>query len=141
MLLRDADSFIEILLIERTPATLPGAGDLRFSARVAFGTFRGECDEIWIAAPAFRDFLSGLQALEARRQGSAVLESMSPGELLLEVDSTDRAGHMAASGQLGRWCYAGGEGMSWCQVPFYFSFCPSLLPGILEEFRAMAADV
>ena len=66
---------------------------------------------------------------------------MSPAELILVVRSTDRAGHMAASGQLGRWCYAGDEGMSWCQIPFSFSFCPSLLPGILEGFRAMAADV
>jgi hypothetical protein len=34
--------------------------------------------------------------LEERRQGEARLESMSPGELLIVVRSTDRAGHMGA---------------------------------------------
>lgn len=114
LLLRDGESFVEILLLERTPTTLPGAGDLRLSVRVACSTFRGEYDEVWVGAPGFRDFLSELQALEARRQGSVTLESMSPGELMLEIRSTDRAGHMAASGQLGRWCCAGSDEMSWC---------------------------
>jgi hypothetical protein len=104
MLLGDCDNFVEIHRIERTTATLHGAGDVRLAVRVAFGTFRGEYDEVWVAAIAWRQFLSDLHTLEARRQGSADLESLSPGELRLELRSTDRAGHMAASGQLGRWC-------------------------------------
>src|SRR5262245_29285611 len=109
MHIRDGDSFVELDLVERTPPTLPGSGDLRLHIQVAQSTFRGEYDGVWVAAPAFRDFLSELQTLVTSRQGSAQLESMSPGELILEVRSTDRAGHMAASGQLGRWCYAGGR--------------------------------
>jgi hypothetical protein len=138
MLIGDNANFVEVLLVERTPQGLPGAGDLRLHVRVAFSTFRGEYDGVWVEAPAFQAFLSELQTLEERRQGSATLRSMSPGELLLQVHSTDRAGHMGATGQLGRWYYAGGGGMSWCQVPFDFALpCPSLLRQILAEFRTM----
>jgi hypothetical protein len=134
----DDDSFVEVLLVEKAPQGLPGAGDLRLHVRVAFSTFRGEYDEVWVEAPAFRAFLSELQTLEERRQGSATLRSMSPGELLLQVHSTDRAGHMGVTGQLGRWCFAGGDGMSWCQVPFDFALpCPSLLRQILAGFHSM----
>jgi hypothetical protein len=141
MLVGDNDEFLEVLMVERTLQGLPGAGDLRLHVRVAFSTFRGEYDEVWVDAPAFQAFLLELQALEERRQGSAILASMSPNELLLQIHSTDRAGHMGVSGQLGRWCYAGGGGMSWCQVPFSFTLpCPSQLPRILAEFRAMAAS-
>lgn len=138
MLVGDDANFVEVLRAERTPQGLPGAGDLRLHVRVAFSTFRGEYDGVWVEAPAFRAFLSELQALEERRQGSATLRSMSPGELILQVHSTDRAGHMGVTGQLGRWCYAGGGGMWWCQVPFDFALpCPSLLRQILAEFHSM----
>ena len=138
MLVRDNGDFVEVLLVERIPRTLPGAGDLRLHVRVAVSTFRGEYDGVWVEARAFQTFLSELRALEERRQGSATLASVSPDELLLQIHSTDRAGHMGVTGQLGRWCYAGG-GRSWCQVDFNFALsCPSLLPQLLAEFRAMA---
>jgi hypothetical protein len=138
MLVRNNGNFIEVLLVERTPRPLPGAGDLRLHVRVVFSSFCGEYDQVWVEATAFQTFLSELQALEERRQGSATLASMSPDELLLQIHSTDRAGHMGVTGQLGRRCYAGG-GMSWCQVSFDFALsCPSLLPQLLAEFRAMA---
>ncbi len=139
MLIGDKGDFVEVLLVERIPPGLPGAGDLRLHVRVAFSTFRGEYDQVWVEASAFRAFLSELQVLEERRQGSATLMSMSPDELILQVHSTDRAGHMGATGQLGRWCYAGGGGLSWCQVSFDVTLdCPSLLPQVVAEFRAMA---
>jgi hypothetical protein len=140
MFIGDDDNFVEVLLVERTPQGLPGAGDLRLHVRVAFSTYRGEYDGVWVEASDFRAFLSELQALEERRRGSATLVSMSPDELRLQVHSTDRAGHIGVTGQLGRWCYAGGGGMSWCQVSFDLALpCPSLLPQVLAEFRAMAA--
>ena len=80
--------------------------------------------------------------LEERRRGSATLGSMSPDELLLQIHATDRAGHIGITGQLGRWCSAGGANMSWCQIPFDLALpCPSLLPQVLAEFRAMAASI
>jgi hypothetical protein len=141
MLVGDNDNFVEVLLVEATPQALPGAGDLRLRVRVTFSTFHAEYDRVWVTASDFQAFLSELKALEERRQGSATLASMSPNELILQVHSTDRAGHMAVTGQLGRWCYARGNGMLWCQLPFDFALsCPSQLPQFLAEFRAMAAS-
>ena len=137
MLIRDGEQFVEVLLVERTPPSRPGAGDLRLRVSVAFGTFRGESDAVWVEPSAFRDFVSELQVLEARRQGAATLTSMDPGELILKVHSTSRAGHMGISGQLGRYLPTGDDGMSWCQLPFSLALpCPSLLPGLVAEFRA-----
>lgn len=141
MLIRNNGNFVEILLVERIPETLPAAGDLHLHVRVACRTFCGENDGVWVEATAFQDFLSELQVLEERRQGSATLASISPGELRLQIQATDRSGHIGVTGQLGRWCYTGGSDgseMSRCQVTFDFpSSCPSLLPQILAEFRAM----
>jgi hypothetical protein len=141
MLIRNNGNFVEILLVERIPETLPAAGDLHLHVRVAVNAFCGENDKIWVEATAFHDFLSELQALEERRQGSATLASISPGELRLEIHSTDRAGHIGVTGQLGRGCYPGEGGTSWCHVGFNFALsCPSLLPQMLAEFRAMATS-
>lgn len=138
MLIRNNGNFVEILLVERIPETPPAAGDLHLHVRVACRTFCGEYDGVWVEATAFQDFLSELQFLEEWRQGSATLASISPGELRLQIQATDRAGHIGVTGQLGRWCYTGGSKMSWCQVTFDFPLsCPSLLPQILAEFRAM----
>ncbi len=137
MLVRDRDDFIEILLVERTPSSRPGAGDLRLHVRVAFSTFRGEYDKIWVEAAAFAAFFSELEALETRRRGSATLGSMSPDEFILDIHSTGAAGHIAISGQLGRLCFLGDGGWSLCLIPFNLALpCTSLLPQLLAEFRS-----
>ena len=58
MLIRNNGNFVEILLVERIPETLPAAGDLHLHVRVAVNAFRGENDKIWVEATAFHDFLS-----------------------------------------------------------------------------------
>ena len=136
MVVRNVEGFVEVLLVERSPSGFAGAGDLRLQVRVAFSTFTGEYDQVWIESNAFRDFLAQLRTLEAQRRGSAILSSMSPGELDLEIHSIGSAGQMAASGQLGRHTLISDGGWAWCQIPFYFQLSsPSLLPELLAEFQ------
>jgi hypothetical protein len=136
MILHDGNDFIELKMAERTPAGLPSAGDVRFNARVQFSTFSAESD-VWVDAPALRSFVEQLREVERTRQGGAILVSMSPGELRLEIRATDSLGHVGAVGELGRWCRGTLDGRFWSSVAFGIPFDPSLLAGLLEEFELL----
>lgn len=57
--------------------------------------------ETYVLESEWNGFLQELRSLEATRQGEAVVESISPGELRLRVKSLDRAGHMGIEGHIG----------------------------------------
>lgn len=140
MLIRDGDDYLEITVAERSTVA-HDAGDTLFSVRVRVGglstalTAESLC---WVGLGALAAFAGQMQTLEQRRQGSAVLESMSPGEFRLEVRATDRAGHMAAFGQVGRWLGVGRGEPYWSAVAFRVAFCPTELPALVREFAALS---
>jgi hypothetical protein len=59
-------------------------------------------DQAWVAAGDWHAFLKELYELERRRQGFATLTGADPHELKLVFQATDRAGHMAVTGFMGR---------------------------------------
>jgi len=142
MLVRDGEDFLGLTVTDRGAAGTPGAGDIRFAVRVRVAgkdtVFTGET-WCWVEGRVLAAFADQLRALEELRQGAAALESMSPGELRLEVRSTDRAGHMAAFGQVGHWCYSGAGGRHWSAIAFGIQFSPSELPPLVREFSALVA--
>jgi hypothetical protein len=111
VLVWDGEDYLEVTVGERSTA-VHDAGDTRFAVRVrvsalsAVLTAEAMC---WVALPALIRFAEQLRVLEERRQGSATLESMSPNELRLEIRITDKAGHVAVAGQVGRWLGVGPE--------------------------------
>ena len=140
MLVRDSDDYLELTVAERC-TIVHGLGDTQFTVRVRvsslFAAFTAEA-LCWVDLRALVAFAEQLRVLEERRQGSAALESMSPGELRLEVRSTDRAGHVAAVGQVGRWLGVGSGEPYWSAVAFRVPFCPTELPALVREFSALA---
>jgi hypothetical protein len=84
----------------------------------------------WIVEAAWSGFLSQLRRLEARRQRRATLESASPGDLHLELFSTDSVGHMAVRGQVRR------RTAEKVELLLQFAFEPDQLPLILSELEA-----
>jgi len=141
MLVRDGEDFLELDATEQVPAELPSTGDTRFAVRVRVSgkniVFTAET-WAWVDARVLAAFSSQLRELEARRQGSATLESMSWDELKLEVCSTDRAGHVAACGQVGHWCHGADGQARWSVVGFGIPFCPTELPALVREFEGLA---
>jgi hypothetical protein len=140
VLVRDGDDYLELAVTERS-TVVHDAGDTRFAVRVrvsASGTVFTAETWCWVELRVLAAFAEQLQTLEERRQGSAFLESMSPGELRLEVRSTDRAGHLAAVGQVGHWFHLGSDEPYWSAVAFCVRFCPSELPVLVREFGALA---
>ncbi len=128
MVIREGSDTIEIVATERVPEHLPSAGDTRLAITVQSRGFAGE-GWAWVAAPVLLAFVDQLRQVEAHRQGGAEVVSISPGEFALRVVATDRAGHMAVAGRLAR----AGQALE-----FEFPFCPSLLPGVVAGFAAMA---
>jgi hypothetical protein len=137
MLIRNHEDYLELVLLNRTPAGVPGAGDTCFSAHVRYGSFSAETTA-YVEAGEIQSFSEELRRVEEARQGAAVVESMSPGELRLEIRITDRAGHAAALGQVGKWSFSGICDHWWNVVGFCIPFCPSLLPQISREFQELA---
>lgn len=127
MLINDGNDRLEIIAIECVPETLPTPGDTRFSVDVTSGGFTGS-GWAWIDAECLRAFVADLRALEISRNGAAEVESMSPGQFRLRIWATDRAGHVALAGSLSR---------AKQSLEFSFSFCPTLLPGLVSEFAAI----
>ncbi len=128
MLIREGSDNLEIVATERVPEHLPSAGDTRLAITVTSRGFTG-AGAAWVEAPVLRAFVGQLREVEACRQGGAEVASISPGEFALRVFATDRAGHMAVAGRLAR----AGQALE-----FEFPFCPSLLPGVVAGFAAMA---
>jgi len=140
VLVRDGEDYLELVVAERS-AVVHDAGDTRFDVRVRVSGLHAVLTadvSCWVESRALAAFADQLRALEERRQGSAVLESMSPGELRVEVRSTGRAGHVAAVGQVGWWLGVGAGEPYWSAVAFRVPFCPTELPALVREFSALA---
>lgn len=140
VLVRDGEDYLELAIAERC-RVVHGLGDTRFVVRVRVGglsaAFTAEA-LCWVDLSALAAFAEQLRVLEEQRQGSATLESMSPGEFQVEVRNIARAGHMAAVGQVGRWLGVGSGEPYWSAVTFRVLFCPSELPVLVREFSALA---
>ncbi len=128
MVIRDGGDSLEVVATDQVPAHLPGAGDTQLAVTVQSRGFGGK-GSAWVEAPVLLAFVDQLRQLDADRQGRAELASMSPGEFMLRVFTTDRAGHLAVAGRLT------GAGQA---LEFEFLFCPSRLPGMVAGFAALA---
>jgi hypothetical protein len=78
---------------------LSAGGDVRLQVRLTCEGFTGTGSS-WIARDGWQRFLRELERLDDRRDGEAVVESMSPEDLQLRICVTDRGGHVAVGGQV-----------------------------------------
>jgi len=141
MLVQDGEDFLGLTVIWRAAAGTQEAGNTRFAVRLRVTSHdTAFTAETWcyVELRVLAAFAEQLRRLEESRQGSAVLESMTPGELCLEIRITDRAGLVAAFGQVGHHCYRGTGQALWTVLPFAIPFCPTELPSLVREFADLA---
>ena len=135
MILQGEQSSVEIA-VAHVEEPVPGAsagGDVLVIARVRCLGFTGETDA-WVPRPAWQAFVRALVELERRRQGEAVLEGVSPGELRLRFHAVDRAGHLAVEGTIGVRGVANELRLDFSPIPFD----PTQLPALVAELSAPA---
>jgi hypothetical protein len=133
------EDYIEIDLLSQETTDLTGRGDSRLSVYVSSAGFSGR-SRPWITGPTLRWFCTALVALERNRRGEVVMESMSPGELVLRIRSVDSCGHMAVEGSIG--CHVQRDhSHPWHAVHFGFDFDPSqLAKAVATEWVQRHAD-
>ena len=129
MILGEGSTRLDIAIAEvEAPTAQSTGGDIRLSVRVHYGQFAGAADP-WVLLEVWDAFLAELRTLERRRHGEARVRSLSPGELVLRIFATDRAGHLAVEGEVGT-LRVGREAL----LRFGpISFDPSLLPRLVSE--------
>jgi hypothetical protein len=143
MIIRDETSSVEITLREVGARETPGSGDLRLdvaattAATVVGGPFSGRNNTVWVERDAWARFLEELRELERTRGGEVHLRAMSPAEFQLTILATDRAGHLAAEGWVGRQ-YAGRTDAVHDRVCFRVEIDPGILLQLIHEFDALA---
>ena len=136
-------SSVEITPREMGVVGTPSSGDLGIgvaattAATVVGGPFAGRNDTVWVGREPWSRFLDALRELDRTRCGEARVSAMSPAEFQLSILTTDRAGHVAAEGWVGRQ-YAGRAGAAHDRVCFSIRIEPSILPQLVREFEALA---
>lgn len=131
-----SDAYVELLLDQDNEwdEVFPS---IRLNINASSQGFSGRT-HVYVAVQDYKKFILEMQALEAERQGSAAIGSMSPGEFLLRLYSTDTVGHMAVEFRLMKYLIAGRT--HWAhEMAFGFEIDPSLLPQLLHEFESLAA--
>lgn len=143
MVISDATASVEISLREMGPVGAPGEGDLGIDVAATAGAtsvggpFAGRNGSVWIRGDDWGRFLQALRELERTRRGEAGVEAMSPGEFRLVVIVTDRAGHVAAEGWVGR-RYGARSSVVHDRVSFRVELEPTTLPLLVRQFEAIA---
>ncbi|MGK2934773.1 MAG: WapI family immunity protein [Gemmatimonadaceae bacterium] len=137
MILRDGEGELEITVDDVLPPTSMRPGDFRVTVRVSTRGFDGTNEHVWIDADDFRRFVETVRALDRDRHGRAQLGSMSPEDLELSISVRDRAGHVTASGWVGRASYGSTQEPVTARIGFSFDIDPTHLPGIVAELESL----
>jgi len=119
------NNFVEIDMAMQEKDNLPSKGDAYITIRANSNGYAGQND-LWVSYRELRNFCSGLINLEKKRKGETVLESLSPGELHLQIFSIDSLGHMGIRGTTGFQVFGGTDSFPH-SVTFGFEFDPSQL--------------
>ena len=109
------------------------SGDIRLSVSVRSGQFQGQII-VWVAKETAVSFSRVAMSLNETLQGCAVLESISPDELHIEVLAASPRGYLTIRGSLG--CRVlGEEQRQWHKhgIVFGFEFEPSQLDALVRE--------
>ncbi|MBC7910942.1 MAG: hypothetical protein H7Y30_10610 [Pyrinomonadaceae bacterium] len=126
----EGENYFELEVSPEEDANLPSFDDAHVTVEVCSNGFRGHND-LWVSSNSLHDFCRALVALEVSRQGMAQLESISPGELQVNVHSVTSRGHIAVSGKMG-YLVQHENGSFWHAVEFGFEFDPSQLASAVK---------
>jgi hypothetical protein len=121
----DHENFFELDLSMQEDENLPSKGDAYVTIRLSSNGYAGQND-LWVSFESLCNFCRNIIELESKRKGEAILESLSPGELYLQIFSIDSLGHMGVRGSTGFRIFKGMH-LFPHSVTFGFEFDPSQL--------------
>jgi len=125
-------STLELSLSELGGAGTPADGDLLVNVTVDAHGFAA-ADQSWIVGRDWEELHHQARELDRTRRGSAVVRGASSEDLMIELRSTDSAGHMAIVGVVRRQMWDGFVQ----RLEFGFPFPPDALPEIVSALAAL----
>ena len=96
----DKNNFLELGIAMQEKDDLPSQGDAYITIKLHSNGYSGQND-LWVSYESLSKFCCDLIKLEKERKGETTLESMSPGELYLQIFSIDSLGHVGVRGSTG----------------------------------------
>lgn len=127
----NGDNFFEMALSIEEDYTLPSYyGDAYIILKVQSSGFAGHND-LWVHSESLSAFSRALVALNKTLKGEAVLESISPNELVLRVFSCNSRGGLAVECSTG-YHIIGESREYWHSVSFGFEFEPMQLSAMIQ---------
>lgn len=69
------------------------------------GDFKGYNKDVWIELDLLKDFIDNLKILEKTRRGSASMNSMSPEEFQIKIETYDLSGHMILNYKISQYAH------------------------------------
>jgi len=118
MTITDGKSALEIDLVNWD-------GDAYVTVKIDSRGYSGEND-LHVLAGVFKKFCTDILELQKTLKGKAVLESVSPGELSIEIQPDGDLGHMVVHGRCGYHVQTARHA-NWHSVEFGFEFDPQQL--------------
>ena len=110
-------------------------GDVRAKISAAGKGFSGANQSVWFGRPDIERFVADLRALDESREGSAELESMSPGECVLKFRNCDKLGHLDLEVAIARAVYDFGEADHFrCRIRFEVD--PTAFSSMIDELAS-----
>lgn len=126
----NGDDFLEMGFAIEEDHTLPSQGDAYITLSVQSAGFAGHND-LWAQSESISAFCRALIALNETLKGEAVLESISPDELVLKVFSFNSRGGLAVEGSTG-YHIIGESREFWHSVSFGFEFEQTQLSALVQ---------
>lgn len=97
MIIGNHEQKLEVHFVERTPHNLPRAGDVAVRISLRGEDLSAEVEGIWFDELAVTEFIRDSIRLRDSRDGIARLESMSPGNFILELRALWPSGRIQAA--------------------------------------------
>jgi hypothetical protein len=113
--------------------------DIRPKVSAAGNGFSGANPSAWFSRIEINRFITDLRALDESREGSATLETMSPGECVLKFRNFDKLGHLHLEVAIARAVYYFGETDHFrCRIRFEVD--PTAFPSMVDELASELGD-
>ena len=126
MLIRNRENFVEITPLERISENFPST---KFQVRIQSSGFIAE-GTTWVEFSSVQKFAVDVAVLESKRDGTAQLDSVSPDQFRLCIETIDGWGHPAVSGRLMRAKQV---------LEFWFEFDAEYLLQLVSDVRELAS--
>lgn len=101
MRIETAPHFVELNITAVVPPGLPSEGDVRMEIKASINSFTG-FGSGWVEAREFEAFSKAVEQLFSSFQGSARLESISPGEFTLSLSPANSRGYVSVQVEISR---------------------------------------